>query len=154
MESLPDVPFDVGELYSGSVPIEKGNSSRTLFFVFQPTVGEPVDEITIEVNGGPGASSLEGFLQETGRFVWPPGTYAPVINPYSWVNLTNMLWYVSIVSFGIPSLIFTIGLISPLGRGFLQAHLLLPLKRRRPGTFLISLRTFKTSLESRNSRFT
>ncbi|KAB8266501.1 Alpha/Beta hydrolase protein [Aspergillus minisclerotigenes] len=81
VESLPDVPFDVGELYSGSVPIEKGNSSRTLFFVFQPTVGEPVDEITIEVNGGPGASSLEGFLQETGRFVWPPGTYAPVINP-------------------------------------------------------------------------
>ncbi|KAE8373249.1 Alpha/Beta hydrolase protein [Aspergillus bertholletiae] len=92
VESLPDVPFDVGELYSGSVPIDNGNSSRTLFFVFQPTVGEPVDEITIEVNGGPGASSLEGFFQETGRFVWQPGTYAPVINPYSWVNLTNMLW--------------------------------------------------------------
>ncbi|KAE8348986.1 Alpha/Beta hydrolase protein [Aspergillus coremiiformis] len=92
VESLPDVPFDVGEMYSGSVPIDKSNSSRTLFFVFQPTVGEPVDEITIEVNGGPGASSLEGFLQETGRFVWQPGTYAPVINEYSWVNLTNMLW--------------------------------------------------------------
>ncbi|KAE8384497.1 Alpha/Beta hydrolase protein [Aspergillus alliaceus] len=92
VESLPDVPFDVGEMYSGSVSIDKGDSSRTLFFVFQPTVGEPVDEITLDLNGGPGASSLEGFLQETGRFTWQPGTYAPVINEYSWVNLTNMLW--------------------------------------------------------------
>ncbi|KAG9699739.1 serine carboxypeptidase, partial [Aureobasidium melanogenum] len=42
--------------------------------------------------GGPGCSSLEGFLQENGRFTWLPGTYAPTENPYSWVNLTNMLW--------------------------------------------------------------
>ncbi|KAE8144426.1 Alpha/Beta hydrolase protein [Aspergillus avenaceus] len=92
VESLPDVPFDLGELYSGLVPIDKGNKSKSLFFVFQPTVGQPVDEITIEVNGGPGASSLEGFFQETGRFIWQPGTYAPVVNMYSWVNLTNMIW--------------------------------------------------------------
>ncbi|KAB8069999.1 Alpha/Beta hydrolase protein [Aspergillus leporis] len=92
VESLPDVPYDIGEMYSGSVPIDKGNSSRSLFFVFQPTVGKPVDEITIWVNGGPGCSSLEGFFQENGRFVWQPGTFAPVINEYSWVNLTNMLW--------------------------------------------------------------
>ncbi|RAH52603.1 serine carboxypeptidase PepF [Aspergillus piperis CBS 112811] len=92
VESLPDVHFDLGEMYSGLVPIEKGNLSRSLFFVFQPTIGEPVDEITIWLNGGPGCSSLEAFLQENGRFVWQPGTYRPVENPYSWVNLTNVLW--------------------------------------------------------------
>ncbi|KKK15424.1 hypothetical protein P175DRAFT_0484905 [Aspergillus ochraceoroseus IBT 24754] len=92
VESLPDVSFDVGEMYSGLVPIEKGNDSRALFFVFQPKLGEPVDELTIWLNGGPGCSSLEGFFQENGRFVWQPGTYAPVENAYSWVNLTNMLW--------------------------------------------------------------
>ncbi|KAH8423180.1 putative pheromone processing carboxypeptidase (Sxa2) [Aspergillus melleus] len=92
VESLPDVPFDIGEMYSGSVPIEKGNSSKSLFFIFQPKLGEPVDEITIWVNGGPGCSSLEGFFQENGRFLWQPGTFAPVENPYSWVNLTNVLW--------------------------------------------------------------
>lgn len=27
-----------------------------------------------------------------GPFLWQPGTYQPVQNPYSWTNLTNMLW--------------------------------------------------------------
>ncbi|OKL63264.1 Serine-type carboxypeptidase F [Talaromyces atroroseus] len=92
VESLPDVNFDIGEIYSGLVPIDSNDRLRQLFFVFQPTIGEPVDEVTIWLNGGPGCSSLEGFLQENGRFVWQPGTYLPVENPYSWVNLTNVLW--------------------------------------------------------------
>ncbi|MCJ1280044.1 hypothetical protein MMC21_007869 [Puttea exsequens] len=92
VESLPDVNFDLGELYSGLMPIDKNDSSRALFFMFEPTIGAPTDDITIWLNGGPGCSSLEGFIQENGRFLWQPGTYAPVENPYSWVNLTNMLW--------------------------------------------------------------
>lgn len=80
-------------MYSGSVPIDLGNDSRSLFFVFQPKLGDPVDEVTIWLNGGPGCSSLEAFFQENGRFIWQPGTFAPVENPYSWVNLTNILWY-------------------------------------------------------------
>ena len=92
VDRLPNVNFDIGELYSGLVPIDKDNASRALFFIFQPTIGEPVDEITIWLNGGPGCSSLEGFLQENGRFIWQSGTFAPVENPYSWVNLTNVLW--------------------------------------------------------------
>ncbi|GLI73690.1 hypothetical protein PoHVEF18_001910 [Penicillium ochrochloron] len=89
---LPDVPYDIGEMYSGLMPIDMHNESRALFYIFQPTIGEPVDEVTIWMNGGPGCSSMESFLQETGRFLWQPGTYAPVENPYSWVNLTNVLW--------------------------------------------------------------
>lgn len=84
--------FDIGEMYSGLMPINQSDPSRALFFVFQPTVGNPVDEVTIFLNGGPGCSSLESFFQETGRFLWQPGTFLPVENPYSWVNLTNMLW--------------------------------------------------------------
>lgn len=89
---MPDVNFDLGELYSGSIPINTKNQSEALFFFFQPTIGEQVDEITIWLNGGPGCSSLEGFFQENGRWTWQPGTYLPVENAYSWVNLTNMLW--------------------------------------------------------------
>lgn len=52
--SLPDVAYDIGEMYSGLVPIDERNKSRALFFIFQPTIGPPVDEITIWLNGGPG----------------------------------------------------------------------------------------------------
>jgi hypothetical protein len=52
--SLPDVSFDIGELYAGLVPIDLNNKSRALYFVFHPTIGSPVDEITIWLNGGPG----------------------------------------------------------------------------------------------------
>ncbi|RAK82006.1 alpha/beta-hydrolase [Aspergillus fijiensis CBS 313.89] len=93
VESLPDVHFDLGELYSGSISISSHqNESRSLFYIFQPKIGEPSDDLTIYLNGGPGCSSEQAFFQENGRFTWQPGTYAPVINQYSWVNLTNMLW--------------------------------------------------------------
>lgn len=67
--SLPSVPFDVGELYSGLVPVYD-DPSRALFFFFAPTTGDPVDEVTIWLNGGPGCSSLEGFFQENVRMNW------------------------------------------------------------------------------------
>lgn len=73
-------------MYAGLIPVDMRNKSRALYFVFQPTIGEPVDEITIWLNGGPGCSSLEGFLQENGRFVWQAGQFAPEINDYSWVK--------------------------------------------------------------------
>lgn len=93
VESLPEIPQNfLTEMYSGLIPINMSNTSRALFFVFQPRVGLPVDEITIWLNGGPGCSSLEGFLQENGLIQWTWGQFDPTINPYSWVNLTNMLW--------------------------------------------------------------
>jgi carboxypeptidase D len=58
VDSLPDIPFDIGEMYSGLMPIDMRNASRALYFVFQPTAGPPVDEITIWLNGGPGMSRL------------------------------------------------------------------------------------------------
>jgi hypothetical protein len=92
VKSLPDVPFSVGEMYSGLMPIKAGDSSRQLFFIFQPSIGPPTDTLTIWLNGGPGCSSLEGFFQENGRYVWHEGKAAPIINDHSWVNVTNMLW--------------------------------------------------------------
>jgi carboxypeptidase D len=109
VDALPNIPFDVGEMYAGLMPMNMNNTSRALYFVFQPTVGAPVDEITIWLNGVPGelnastkysvfltwnvgCSSLEGFFQENGRFVWGFGQYCPQINPHAWINLTNVLW--------------------------------------------------------------
>ncbi|KAF8848285.1 alpha/beta-hydrolase [Acephala macrosclerotiorum] len=90
--SLPDVDFDIGEMYSGLIPINMSDPSRAFLFVYQPTVGTPVDEVTIWLNGGLGCSSLEGSFQENVRLLWSAGSFAPIHNPYSWVSLTNVLW--------------------------------------------------------------
>lgn len=92
--AIPDVDFDVGESYAGLLPIsQKSNETNQLYFWYFPSQNPLAqDEITIWLNGGPGCSSLGGLLQENGPFLWQPGTFKPVQNPYSWVNLTNMVW--------------------------------------------------------------
>ena len=91
--AIPDVSFDIGESYAGLLPISNGSTDRELYFWFFPSQNpNATDEITIWLNGGPGCSSLEGFLQENGPFQWQYGTFEPVPNPWTWVNLTNVVW--------------------------------------------------------------
>ncbi|KAF3186777.1 hypothetical protein TWF788_002998 [Orbilia oligospora] len=93
--AIPDVHFDIPESYAGLLPISPSkDESRKLWFWFFPTTGGPEtkDDLVIWLNGGPGCSSLEGLLQENGPFTWQYGTYLPVLNKYTWVNLTNMVW--------------------------------------------------------------
>jgi carboxypeptidase D len=72
--------------------IDESDPSRILFWIFKPAMGKPVDEVTIWLNGGPGCSSLEGFLQENGPISWRPGQFHPSYNPFHWARLTNMIW--------------------------------------------------------------
>ncbi|KAL5377118.1 hypothetical protein PMIN06_011865 [Paraphaeosphaeria minitans] len=92
--AIPEVDFDIGESYAGLMPIsDKANETDQLYFWFFPSANEDAgDEITIWLNGGPGCSSLEGFLQENGPISWQYGTPKPVYNPWNWANLTNMVW--------------------------------------------------------------
>ena len=93
IEKWPLVDFPPGEFYSGNVAINESDPSRTMFFVFKPaTDAGPVNETVIWFNGGPGCSSLTGFLIENGPILWQPGTLKPVENPYAWSTVTNMLW--------------------------------------------------------------
>ncbi|KAI1318600.1 alpha/beta-hydrolase [Xylariaceae sp. FL0255] len=91
---LPLVDFDIGESYAGHLPITSNASDpNQLFFWFFPSDNSDAsNEIVIWLNGGPGCSSLDGLLQENGPFLWQSGTYAPIPNPFSWTNLTNMVW--------------------------------------------------------------
>ncbi|KJX93216.1 serine carboxypeptidase like protein [Zymoseptoria brevis] len=91
---IPDVPFDIGTSYAGLMPIsDSPDETRKLYFWFFPTTNpNATEEITFWFNGGPGCSSLSGLLTENGPFTWEAGTLAPVQNPYTWVNLTNMVW--------------------------------------------------------------
>ena len=91
---VPQVPFDIGESYAGTLPIDGNQSNQNqLFFWFFPSDNPAAsDEITLWLNGGPGCSSLDGLLQEHGPFLWQSGTYEPQPNPFSWTNLTNMVY--------------------------------------------------------------
>ncbi|WPH01834.1 alpha/beta-hydrolase, protein [Acrodontium crateriforme] len=91
--AIPEVDFHVGESYAGLLPISDQKDSSELYFWFFPSRNHLAkDEILIWLNGGPGCSSLEGLLQENGPFSWQYGTYKPVRNPWSWTNLTNVVW--------------------------------------------------------------
>ena len=68
IEQWPDVEWDTGEFYSGSIPVDETDPNRTLFFVFKPAEERPVDEVVIWLNGGPGCSSLLGFF--AGQFAY------------------------------------------------------------------------------------
>lgn len=93
--AIPDVNFDIGESYAGLLPIsDKANETSELYFWFFPSENPAAsDEIVIWLNGGPGCSSLEGFLQENGPISWQYGSGPnAVYNPWTWSNLTNMIW--------------------------------------------------------------
>ncbi|PHH87333.1 hypothetical protein CDD83_9008 [Cordyceps sp. RAO-2017] len=101
---IPEVDFDVGESYAGQLPISDHAKERDhLYFWFFPTANKEhrhKKEIVIWLNGGPGCSSLLGFLQENGPFLWPAGTLKPQRNPWSWHLLTNVVWVEQPVTVG------------------------------------------------------
>jgi carboxypeptidase D len=83
-----------GESYAGILPIsDNASDPNQLYFWFFPSQNvKAKDEIVIWLNGGPGCSSLNGLFQENGPFLWQSGTYLPQPNPFSWTNLTNVVY--------------------------------------------------------------
>jgi len=62
--AIPEVDFDIGESYAGLMPISNATNAPELYFWFFPSTNPAAsNEILIWLNGGPGCSSLEGFLQ-------------------------------------------------------------------------------------------
>lgn len=92
--AIPEVDFNIGESYAGLMPLTKnpGETNQMYFWFFPSENKAAADEILIWFNGGPGCSSLEGVLQENGPFIWQYGTLKPVANPWTWNNLTNVVY--------------------------------------------------------------
>ncbi|KAM3506581.1 hypothetical protein MY10362_002283 [Beauveria mimosiformis] len=95
-KKLPLINWDVGESYAGNLPItDKKNETSELFFWFFPTATKEFvekKEIVIWLNGGPGCSSLLGFLEENGPISWGEGMEKPKHNPFSFHLLSNVVW--------------------------------------------------------------
>lgn len=92
--AIPELDFEIGDSWAGLMPISSAaNETRKLFFWFFPPGPEgSLDDLIFWTNGGPGCSSLEGFLQENGPFQWGVGTAKPIPNENSWTNLSSVLW--------------------------------------------------------------
>ncbi|KAF8918048.1 alpha/beta-hydrolase [Mucidula mucida] len=92
--TIPEVNFDAGPSWAGLMPISGDpEETRKLFFWFWPTTDpSAVKDLLFWTNGGPGCSSLEGFLQENGPISWSWGQAEPTPNPFAWTNLANVLW--------------------------------------------------------------
>ncbi|ORY67779.1 Alpha/Beta hydrolase protein [Pseudomassariella vexata] len=89
---LPDIDFDIGESYAGLLPIGQSNDTELFFWFFPSTDGSVTEEIVIWFTGGPGCSSMSGLFAENGPVTWIAGTFAPVLNPWSWHRLSNVVW--------------------------------------------------------------
>ena len=95
--SLPGFGQTPTKQYSGLIPVD---DAKTIFlhYWFVESSGNPAtDPVVVWLNGGPGCSSLEGYLFElgplhfTGNF---DSTGVPTleVNPYSWSNIANVIF--------------------------------------------------------------
>lgn len=91
---LPNISFEIPPSWGGYEPVSnKPNETRQIYFWMVPATGDVgVNDFVIWFNGGPGCSSLSGILGEEGPVKMDPVTYVAKSNPYSWTNLTNMMW--------------------------------------------------------------
>uniref|UniRef100_A0A7S3KQX2 Carboxypeptidase n=1 Tax=Euplotes crassus TaxID=5936 RepID=A0A7S3KQX2_EUPCR len=78
-------------MYSGYLEIP--NKQRKLHYVFAESQNDPAtDPLVIWFNGGPGCSSMLGFIQEHGPYSMPDGDPNFYENPNSWNKEANMLY--------------------------------------------------------------
>ena len=79
------------DIFSGYLKTDvEGNE---LFYVFTPSQTSPLkDPLFLWLNGGPGCSSLFGFLGEIGPVTSPPFSNEFKLNEYSWNMNANVLF--------------------------------------------------------------
>ena len=98
IDDLFDGIYD-GEIYSGYLKTDvEGNE---LFYIFTPSQSDPAnDPFFLWLNGGPGCSSLSGFLKEIGPVIYNGTQKRFIKNEYSWNNKANLLFIESPVTVG------------------------------------------------------
>ena len=95
--SLPGYGKTPTKQYSGFLPVD---DAKTLFlhYWFVTSSNNPAtDPVAIWMNGGPGCSSIGGFLTELGPFSFTGGKDAngvPTLrdNPYGWTTISSVLF--------------------------------------------------------------
>jgi carboxypeptidase C (cathepsin A) len=88
MNNNADFPF---KMFSGYLPVL--GTTKSLHYLYLESQQDPIrDPVLVWFNGGPGCSSMLGFMQEHGPYVIENGETTFHWNDYSWNRETNMLY--------------------------------------------------------------
>ncbi|XP_052154328.1 serine carboxypeptidase 1-like [Oryza glaberrima] len=83
--------------YSGYVTVDEGSGRRLFYYLVTSERDAAADPVVLWLNGGPGCSSLDGFVYENGPFNFergsdPGGLPNLELNPYSWSKVSNVVY--------------------------------------------------------------
>src|SRR5690606_442255 len=86
VRDLPNYPYK-GQMYSGYLTLK--DPRKNLHYLFLESQNNPrEDPLVLWLNGGPGCSSLLGWAQEHGPYIFPDSSTEFVHNPHSWNRKT------------------------------------------------------------------
>ncbi|CAD5327734.1 unnamed protein product [Arabidopsis thaliana] len=91
--------------YSGYVTIDKEHGKNLWYYFIESEKNSSKDPVVLWLNGGPGCSSMDGFVYEHGPFNFElpkKNNSLPLLhlNPYSWSKVSNIIYLDSPVGVG------------------------------------------------------
>ncbi|TFK31316.1 alpha/beta-hydrolase [Crucibulum laeve] len=72
--------------------IDVGTNMSMWFWFFESRTSPETAPFTLWLNGGPGCSSMIGLFQENGPCTVNPDGNTTTINPFSWNNISNVIY--------------------------------------------------------------
>jgi carboxypeptidase C (cathepsin A) len=90
VHDLPDYPFK-GRFYSGYLDLN--DALKKYHYLFVEAAHDPASKpLVLWLNGGPGCSSMLGWIQENGPAIFPGSSNKLEVNQYSWHKLANIIY--------------------------------------------------------------
>ncbi|CAN8232401.1 unnamed protein product [Cochlearia groenlandica] len=91
--------------YSGYVTIDKEHGKNLWYYFVESEKDSTKDPVVLWLNGGPGCSSMDGFVYEHGPFRFEPAKtdsshQSLILNPNSWSKVSNIIYLDSPVGVG------------------------------------------------------
>ncbi|OMO52595.1 Peptidase S10, serine carboxypeptidase [Corchorus capsularis] len=94
IDKLPGQPVEINvKQFSGYIDVDK-DSGRSFFYYLVQPAKQPSNDLplTIWLTGGPGCSSVGDGFSSVGPFVTSANARGLQPNPYSWIDVSNLLF--------------------------------------------------------------
>ena len=103
VEDLFDGLYDK-EIYSGYLKTDV--EGHELFYTFTPSQSDPQkDPVLLWLNGGPGCSSLIGFISEIGPVIYSNSEHKFILNEYAWNKNASVIFIESPAGVGFTRIV-------------------------------------------------